>query len=178
MSTPWFTSTTAQIVQIDDTDATWDGDFGSLRTLATGSVKSGLLQCRHNDFAGGHIRNKTAQIKLSGWDFSNLPQYIQGMELHISCNKQGRIVEDQCHFVDSNRLVSLDRFKWNGQELSYFHADYDNEAYYGGPTDTWGLDFSQVLLDSNFILNLRYQSNFFFPHRDSIILNTVRLRFY
>jgi hypothetical protein len=178
MPTQWFYPFSYSFHQIDDTDVAWLDDFTHVVNEDKIGTSSGILQSRHNDLAGGHIRNKTELVKLSNFNFSNLPDVINGIELHISCNKNGRILEDTLHFSDVNELISDSKFSWNGRDLEYFHANFDNEAYYGGPTDTWGLDVSQVVFDSDFTLNLRYQSHFFFPHKSCIIIDTVRIRFY
>jgi hypothetical protein len=178
MPTPWFYPSTYNFQQIDDTDVAWIGNFGLVRSEDKVGVSSGLLQSRNNDLAGGHITNKTQLVQLSNWNFTELLTNIKGIQLHISCNKQGRILEDTLNFTDTSGQTSDNKVSWSGQSLEYFHADYDNEAYYGGPTDNWGLNLSTLVLDANFTLNLRYQANFFTPHKSCIIIDTIRLRFY
>jgi hypothetical protein len=113
------------------------------------------------------IQMKTYYLKLTGFNFCNLPTTLSGVEMRITARRRGRIMNETIQLCIGNR-VSDNRATLNIEPIEVF----------GGETDLWSMkDLSLVdVADSNFGVVIRLQSHTHWPHKDSAIVDAVELR--
>lgn len=114
------------------------------------------------------IRNKTYYIKVSRFNFENLPEVISGIELRLTARRAGRIVDETVQLYMGNGIVGE-----NKATLSIDHT-----KTYGSPTDKWGIEDLSILdpMDLSFGVVIRLQSHPAWPHRDPAFIDCVELR--
>lgn len=115
-----------------------------------------------------NIRNKTYFLKMTGFNFTQLPNSISGVELEINSNRAGRVTDEMISLVYNNELIG------------------DNQAslevaptkIYGGSNSLWGLNqlLTTTAENSSFGVVARFQSHLQWPHTSPMDLISVRLR--
>jgi len=113
------------------------------------------------------IQMKTYYLKLTGFNFRNLPTTLSGVEMRITARRRGRIMNETIQLCIGNR-VSDNRATLHIEPVEVF----------GGATDLWSMkDLSLVdVADSNFGVVVRLQSHTHWPHKDAAIVDAVELR--
>lgn len=113
------------------------------------------------------IKMKTYYLVLTGFQWTDLPTSIAGIEARINVKRLGRITDD---------TVSLYLNQGIGENRA--NADLANDKTYGSETDVWGLETitSAMMNDPNFGLILRYQSHPSWPHSAAPIMQHVQIR--
>lgn len=171
MPSSWFYPTIVSQIAEDQSHIAWDpvNSFLFLRFADenyTRTVKS-LIHIANSRSAS--IKNKTWYLLLTGFNFTNLPANIQGLEAEIHMNREGRITDDTIQLRYNNNWIGENRAT---NDLEMF-------KFYGGSTDNWGTNFSDInLQDSSFGIGIRFQSHPLYPHNSTPMLDYIRLRVY
>lgn len=113
--------------------------------------------------------NKTYYLVAKGFNFSNLPSTISGIELRLNANRRGRITDETVQLLVNNQPVGD-----NQATLSV-----DPIKTYGGITNLWGL--SGLLADNinaEFGVLIRFRSHPHWPHKDGVNIHSVELQIY
>lgn len=170
MATPWtFPRQLSQHAE-PDTETVhipWHGDFTQPLILNSTIIETaGNLY--HIARSPKHdIRNKTWFLKATKFNFSSLPNEIQGIEMKLTSNRRGRIVDECVQLCFNDDLLGK-----NKADL-----DLSPEKIYGSPTDKWETKLTATeIADQNFGIMLRFQSHPKWPHRDPIIIYGIELR--
>ena len=104
---------------------------------------------------------------LTNFALTNIPDTISGVELLVAMNRKGRITDETIQLRYDNEFI--------GRNM----ADYklDQTKIYGSDTDTWDADITQeMVLDSSFGVGIRFQSHPNWPHKDTPVIDYVKLR--
>ena len=114
--------------------------------------------------------NKTYYLKSQGFNFSNLPDVISGIELRINSERRGRITDDTVQLIIDDQVIGENKANLN----------LDPIKTYGGQTDLWDINDIQVenLRQSTFGVLVRFQSHPHYPHRDGAYISGIELRIY
>lgn len=115
-----------------------------------------------------NVTNKTYYLKLTGYNFSNLPDQISGIELRLNSRRAGRITDDTITLTYNNNFI--------GDNQANF--DLNPMKIYGREDFVWGLDSisKETLQDSSFGVVVRFKSHPQWPHSEPIDLMSVQLR--
>jgi len=110
---------------------------------------------------------KTYYLKLSGFNFLNLPNVISGIEMRLSVNRRGRITDETIQLMKNDQI--------DGDNYASLHVDPVN--MYGSSTDTWHSSISSLDLENkNFAVLIRFQSHPNWPHKAGAIVNAAEIR--
>jgi hypothetical protein len=114
------------------------------------------------------IRTKTYYLKATGFNFSNLPTTISGIEVRLTMNRRGRITDDTVDLIVANQALGNNKAS----------LDLSPIKIYGSATDLWSTKNLTLLdvIDSNFGVLFRFQSHPHWPHKDAAFINAVELR--
>lgn len=110
---------------------------------------------------------KTYYLKITNFNFTNLPQTLSGIELKISMNRVGRITDETIQLCLNNDLKGLN------------HATRDLSLIkiYGSETDMWETNLNmQDIQNPSFGIVLRFQSHPYWPHKSTPLVDSVELR--
>lgn len=113
------------------------------------------------------IIQKTYFLKITNFNFSNLPQQITGIEARLIMNRFGRITDDTVQLCLEDQLIGENKANLN----------LDPIKIYGGENILW--DTSLTISDisqPSFGIILRFQSHPRWPHKCSPLIDTVELR--
>lgn len=113
------------------------------------------------------ILQKTYYLKLTGFNFSNLPVTLSGIEMRLSINRYGRITDDTIQLCYNNVLIGDNHASLN----------LDLIKIYGSGTDNWNTNLTMSdIQNSSFGVAIRFQSHPNWPHRSSPLIDAVELR--
>lgn len=114
------------------------------------------------------ITNKTYFLKLTGYNFSNVPNTINGIELKIEGQRAGRVTDDVVMLTHDGELLGVNQAK----------LEINTKTFYGGENNLWGLNAisKSTVEHETFGLILRFQSHPSWPHSDPMDLLSVQLR--
>jgi hypothetical protein len=113
------------------------------------------------------ILQKTYYLKLTGFNFSNLPVTLSGIEMRLSINRYGRITDDTIQLCYNNVLIGDNHASLN----------LDLIKIYGSETDNWNTNLTMSdIQNSSFGVIIRFQSHPNWPHKNSPLVDSVELR--
>lgn len=168
MPTLWTTPNTISQFAEYDTHVPWENvnDFAYLKFPYEGSVKTTKSLLHVAVSRDNPVKMKTFFLRISGFQFADLPDVIQGLEVEIACDRGGRITDDTVQLYQNNDFI--------GENL----ADSDTHPIkiYGSQTDNWGVDINNYIKNSGIELVLRFQSHPLYPHNSTPLLDSVRAR--
>jgi hypothetical protein len=153
----------------ENVHVSWEevNNFNSLKNKDGKSIKTSrdLLHIardpRHD------IKEKTYFLRCTGFNFINLPQVVSGIELRISSNRGGRIIDDTIQLCLNEELIG-DNFA---------NLTIDPLKVYGNDIETWNSNLSMTnIQDSTFGIVVRFQSHPNWPHKCSVFLDSIELR--
>lgn len=125
--------------------------------------------------ATGDLRNKTYALYCTGFNIP--PIEINGIELTVSAQRNGRIVDDTIQLTYQNDPIGVNNFTYDTD--SEGHLLLLNQTTYGSPTDLWGATVnSEIVQDPSFGVILKFQSHPFYPHRCGMFLDSVAITIY
>lgn len=113
------------------------------------------------------IQEKTYFLRVTGFQFQNIPAVILGIELRLTMNRFGRVTDD---------VVQL---CVNGETIGENQADLmlDPIKTYGSTTDLWKTSITPaVIQNSSFGVVFRFQSHPRWPHKSSALIDSIELR--
>lgn len=144
-------------------------DFYGLKNLDGKSIRTtrDLLHIarepRHD------VKEKTYYLKITNFNFINLPITLTGIELKLSMNRLGRITDETIQLFLNDELIGDN------------HASLDLNLIkiYGSETDTWNTTLTMSdIQNSSFGVVIRLQSHPKWPHKSSPLIDAVELRIY
>ena len=114
------------------------------------------------------ITNKTYYLRTSGFNFVNLPESITGIELRLTMDRRGRIMDDVISLSIGRDFIGKNQGNTNLLPIKI----------YGSDTDLWDIDTLTTadLQDSQFGITLRFKSHPAWPHRDLAAIDSIELR--
>jgi hypothetical protein len=113
------------------------------------------------------IKNKTYFLKLTNFNFSQLPDLISGIEVRLRARRYGRATDDTIQLLLNDEVLGD-----NKATLSI-----NPEKIYGGTSDIWGSSLTLAdITDSSFGILIRFKSHPDWPHRDPILVDSVEMR--
>ena len=179
MTTSWTYPTAVTQSAEHDNHIPWYGSSNDLNVLSdrdTNHIRTTKNLLHIANSTAGDIRQKTWYLYCTGFNFTNLPDTIAGIELQLNVIR-GRVVEDTVQLLFQGLEI--------GDNKVYYSQDMENHItiipnpIYGGPTDQWGATVtSDMLADPTFGVLLRFQSHPYYPHSEVPILRTVAMRVY
>lgn len=153
----------------EDKHVAWDNErnFSSLKSK-DGSHTKTIRDLLHIARDPKHdILEKTYFLKLTGFQFMNVPQSLSGIELKITMNRFGRITDDTIQLCLSDNLIGQNFADLNLAPIKI----------YGSATDLWNTSLtSNNILENTFGVVLRFQSHPRWPHRSSAFIDAVEIR--
>lgn len=110
---------------------------------------------------------KTYYLKLKNFQFQNVPLTISGIELRLTTNRRGRIMDDTIQLVYNDQIIG------NNKSIT----EVNNTMIYGSATDKWNTNLThEEVSNKNFGLLLRFKSHIKYPHSDPMFVNCVEMR--
>ncbi len=142
-------------------------NFNSLKNLDGKSIKTSrdLLHIARDP--KHDIKEKTYFLRITGFQFVNIPDTINGIEVKLTMNRFGRITDETIQLCLNNELI--------GDNLA--NLDLKPIKTYGGETELWNttLNLSNVQ-NSSFGIALRFQSHPRWPHKTGAMIDSVQIR--
>ena len=155
----------------EDAHISWNdvNEFSSLKNLDGKFIKTTAdlvhiaREPRHD------ITQKTYFLRITGFNFDNLPTVLSGIEVKLTMNRFGRITDDTVQLCINNNLVGDNQAT----------LDLNPIKIYGSQTDIWRstLTISDVQ-NSSFGITLRFKSHPRWPHKSSAMIDSVQVRVY
>lgn len=144
------------------------GNFYSLKHLDGRSIRTSQDLVHIARDPRSDITQKTYFLKITNFNFLNLPATVSGIELRLTSNRSGRITDDTIQLI------------LNDQPIGDNQADLnlDTKKIYGGQTEMWNTTNLTLanIQDSSFGILLRFKSHPRWPHKCSPFIDTVELR--
>lgn len=127
--------------------------------------------------AMGDMRTRTQKLVCTNFQMSNLPDTISGIQLELKTQRNGRIVDQQIQLTYQGQELGKNNFIYLTDIEG--HLPITNDTYYGGPADLWDCELTpNMLLDPSFGVILKFQSHPYYPHRQTMYLDSVKLTVY
>ena len=170
MTTNWaFAGTIIQEAEVEQ-HARWRGEdtgFSGIKSDLYGAINTETDLCHIANPTVNDRRTKTYYLYLTNFALTNIPDTISGVELLVAMNRKGRITDETIQLRYDNEFI--------GRNM----ADYklDQTKVFGSETDTWSAELTPEIISSPlFGVGIRFQSHLNWPHKDSPMINYVKLR--
>jgi hypothetical protein len=113
------------------------------------------------------LTQKTYFLKITNFNFLNLPISLTGIELRLTMKRQGRITDETIQLCVNDELKGVNKA----------NLVLDPVKIYGGIDTLWdsNLTISDIEQQS-FGIVLRFQSHPYWPHKCSPLIDAVELR--
>lgn len=148
----------------------WDeqDNFNAIKSLNGRSL--GTLKCLEHISRSPKtdITNKTYYLKVTNFNFQNLPNTISGIELRLSMQRSGRVTDDTIQLCYNNNPI--------GDNLA--NLDVSPIKIYGSPTSLWSVEnlTPTMVNDISFGIIFRFKAHPKFPHKTGAFVDAVELR--
>lgn len=110
---------------------------------------------------------KTYFIKLSGFNFQNLPGTISGIEMRLNSNRRGRIVDDLIQLMYEDTPIGTNQAS----------IEINPTKIYGAENNLWESNVTlEQVQNLNFGILMRFKSHPKWPHNDPMFIDSVELR--
>jgi hypothetical protein len=191
MTTQWFyPSNTTQTAEFDE-HVQWQAGYinsvdehGRLQSVPNTDLSNrlGIIQSIRpilyisND---GHAprREKTWYITFTGFNITGITNPINGIEVQTIVRRKGRIMDETVQLSYQGNLIGENKINYGLDDLN--HVPINNSTSYGGPTDLWDNQLTaSILQDSTFGITLRFQSHLYYPHKETVLVDSIQLRVY
>lgn len=172
MTTPWTLPNT--ITQYPETGAetkhvSWAeiDNFNSLKNLDLRSIKTSRDLVHIARDPRSDIQEKTYYLKITNFQFLNLPETLAGIEVKISMNRYGRITDDEIFLTYNNEII--------GENQATLMLD--PIKVYGNDTDVWNTSLTIPQISENsFGVVCRFRSHPSWPHKSSALIDAIEIR--
>lgn len=163
------TSVTQYAEEGATTHVSWvdTNNFYSLKNNDGRSIKTSrdllhiAVQPRHD------LVEKTYFLKITGFNFINLPSTLSGIEMRLTMNRYGRISDETIQLCLNNNLI--------GDNQTDFSLDPIKT--YGSDVDIWNAAITIADVQRpEFGVILRFRSHPNWPHKSSALIDAVELR--
>lgn len=164
MSTNWTIPTTIIQYPEDESHIPWHEDLTKRPIVANGSLLHIARQPRND------ITMKTYFLRVTGFNFTNLPETISGVAVKLSTNRGGRVTDETIQLTFNEELVGENRA---GLIL-------DPTQVYGSETDTWDVEnlTPEMIADPTFGITLRFRSHPHWPHKSTPMITALEMQIY
>lgn len=148
----------------------WDeqDNFNAIKSLNGRAL--GTLKCLEHISRSPKtdITNKTYYLKVTKFNFENLPNIISGIELRLSMQRAGRVTDDTIQIC----------YKDNPIGTNLANLDVSPIKIYGGPTNLWSIEnlTPAMVNDISFGIIFRFKAHPKFPHKTGVFVDAVELR--
>lgn len=152
----------------EDFHISWDSSsFSSIRSNNSNSLGTmGTLEHSARS-PKTDVTNKTYFLKITGFNFTQLPTTLSGIELRLTMNRGGRVTDETVSLCINDTLVGT-----NNADL-----DLNPLKVYGGEANLWDTNLTIVdVTDPSFGVILRFKSHPQWPHRTGAFIDAVELR--
>ena len=171
MATKWTLPVTVD--QYAESDAenihvSWDSsEFSNLRNLDGRSIKT-VRDLLHISRDPRHdIVEKTYFLRVSNFNFSNLPDTLSGIETRITANRYGRITDDTVQLCLNGVLIGDNQAT----------LDLSPIKIYGSNESLWSTTLSMSdIQNSSFGVVVRFKSHPSWPHKCSALIDAIEIR--
>lgn len=145
----------------------WNENFTSLNSVNGKSIKTARDLVHIARDPKHDILEKTYFLKLTNFNFENIPTTLSGIELKLTMNRYGRVTDDTIQLILNDNIIG-DNFA-NESLLPI--------SFYGDLTEKWNTSLSiNNVRDSSFGVIIRFKSHPFWPHKSSPYIDGVELR--
>ncbi len=163
---------------VPDQEITWNStlttELGFLQNSRWGTVKN-LTHIANP--ATGDLRNKTWALNCTNLNAITLPETITGLQIDISGQRNGRIVDEIIQLTYQGSAIGNNNFVYMTDPDG--HLLITNQSTYGGPTDLWGTTLTpEIIQDPSFGVILKFQSHPYYPHSCGMFLDSVLFTVY
>ena len=142
-------------------------NFAGLKTLDQVSIKTTRDLIHIARDPKHDILQKTYFLKLTGFDFTDVTESVNGIEMKMTMNRGGRITDDTVQLCLRDSLI--------GKNMA--SLTLDPIKLYGSNDNIWETSLSiEDIQDPTFGITLRFQSHPRWPHRSSPLIDAVELR--
>ena len=152
----------------EDFHISWDSSsFSSIRSNDSNSLGTmGTLE--HSARSPKHdITNKTYFLKITGFNFNQLPNTLTGIELSLTMKRGGRVTDETVSLCIHDAEIGT-----NNANL-----DLNPIKVYGGEKELWGTNLTIADITSpSFGVVVRFQAHPQWPHRTGAFIDAVELR--
>jgi hypothetical protein len=172
MTTNWALPT--NIEQYSETGAenvhvSWDNvdNFSAIKNLDGRSIKTSrdLLHIARDP--KHDILEKTYYLRITGFNFVQIPEVISGIEAKITMKRHARITDDTIQLTLNDLLIGENQADLN----------LDPIKTYGSSNNYWNASLTSTdIQNSSFGIVLRFQSHPRWPHKTSALIDSVELR--
>jgi hypothetical protein len=191
MTTQWFKPTTTTQTAEFDQNVQWQAgvissaDFqGQIQTTPNTDLNNGtgVIQSIRpivyisND---GHAprREKTWYITFTGFNITGVTNPINGIEVQTTVRRKGRIMDETVQLSYQGNLIGENKINYSLDDLN--HVPINNSTSYGGRTDLWDNQLTAAILQNpTFGITLRFQSHLYYPHKETVLIDSIQLRVY
>lgn len=171
MATKWTLPITVD--QYAESDAenihvSWDSsEFSNLRNLDGRSVKT-MRDLLHIPRDPRHdIVEKTYFLRVSNFNFLDLPGSLSGIETRITANRYGRITDDTVQLCLNGVLIGDNQAT----------LDLSPIKTYGSNESLWSTTLSMSdIQNSSFGVVVRFKSHPSWPHKCSALIDAIEIR--
>jgi len=127
--------------------------------------------------ACGDLRTRTWTLICTGFNISQLPDVISGIELNLKTQRNGRVVDEQIQLTYNGTAIGSNNFNYITD--SEGHLRLLNDTTYGSSTDLWAAEITaEMLQDPSFGVILKFQGHPYYPHLSSMSVDSVSLTVY
>lgn len=111
---------------------------------------------------------KTYFVRVTGFNFTNLPETISGIEVRLSAKRSGRVTDETVQLCLNETLIGENRATLNLNPIKI----------YGNSNDKWAVGSltSETVLNDSFGVVIRFQSHPQWPHRDAAYIDSIEIR--
>lgn len=170
MFTEWkYPRTVGQYAE-HESHISWEGvaDLADLKNSDGRFIKTTRDLVYISNPTANNIRSTTWFLTATNFNFGNIVQQIHGIEVKLSSRRGGRVSDETIQLVHEGTMIG------------------DNQAtptlemikVYGGSNNIWGVEYinSDMIQDPSFGITLRFQSHPYWPHKESMLIDSVSIR--
>lgn len=172
MPTPWtLPNSITQYAETgaEDRHVSWleIDNFSALKNLDKRSIKTTRDLVHIARDPKHDLTEKTYYLKVTNFNFVQLPQIISGIELKISMNRFGRITDDEIYLCFNESVI--------GQNQA--SLTLDPIKIYGNSTELWNTSLTVAdVKNASFGCIVRFQSHPKWPHKSSVLIDAIEIR--
>ena len=127
--------------------------------------------------ACGDIRTRTQALEFIDFQMTDLPTVISGISVNIYSQRNGRIADETIQLTYQGNAIGKNNFIYMTDIEG--HLPIKNENVYGGSSDLWGAVVTpEMLQDPSFGIRVKFQAHPYYPHRNTMYLDSISLIVY
>ena len=178
MPNTYLPTNVVQSSQIPNDEIGWYSTPSTNIGFLAGSRWSTVRDLKHiSNPATGDLRNKTWALTCTNFQMQSLPDTISGLQLNVSAQRNGRIVDEIIQLTYQGTAFGNNNFVYKTDNEG--NLTILNDSVYGGPEDLWGFSLTPAILqDPSFGVILKFQSHPYYPHSSGMMLDSVSLTVY